>query len=267
MSDFDRSTGEESMEIVARACEPIICPGTLAQRLQTLRLKAGWKLEEVADRAGVARSTLYHLERGTTPHPRAATVYRLAEAYGVAVELLINSSESASSETAGRQPATRGRLPAAAAATQWQRPERVEVHPGDSLSKACRFDRATNPAVEAVAASDPQLFSGWSTGDWEELYSTFATGGALNEEGVRQLASQINRQRETVQRLRIVLHTHLADVATGMVDTLFRLVCPEAGAEELDEVPGACNNVAQAPSLEHFTPSREDRAAPSARHF
>lgn len=210
------------METFERACEPLISPRVLAQRLQTLRLRAGWKLEEVADRAGISRSTLYYLERGFTPHPRAATIHRLAEAYGVQVELLIASSDTV---TMRRSTAT-----VQEGLDHWSGAEHGASHPGDSLSAACRFDRATNPAVEAVAASDPQLFSGWCSGDWDELYSSFGTGGALNEEGVRQLAIQINRQRDTLQRLRVILQTHLADVVTEMIDALFRKICPHEEA-------------------------------------
>ncbi len=226
------------MDTTPATPEPVISTHALAQRLQTLRLKMGWRLEEVADRAGVSRSTLYHLERGTTANPRSATVHRLAEAYGVEVERLI-------APIADPVPphSTRGRSIPVNSSPEWSTEgSRNGTHPGDSLSPACRFDRATNPAVEVVAASDPQLFAGWSPSDWEELYSTFATGGALTDEGVRQVADQINRHRETVHQLRILLHTHLSDVAVGMIETLFRLVCPEVGAGCDDSLPSGVNS-------------------------
>lgn len=215
------------MDLPADPLEPIICVRTLAQRLQTLRLKAGWRLEDVADRAGISRSTLYHLERGTTPHPRSATVHRLAEAYGVPIESLISPLQ------VPREPLRRGRDAYRIGGPERSASGTGTQHPGDSLSPACRFDRATNPAVEGVVAADPQLFADWSTSDWEALYSTFATGGALTDEGVRIVAGQINRDRETLHRLQVVLNTHLAEIAVGLVDTLFRQVCPGEGQPAL----------------------------------
>ena len=92
------------------------------------------------------------------------------------------------------------------------------------------FDRATNPLVTRVAHERPGLFDGWTADDWDELYSQFGVGGALTEQGVHVAAARINGNRDTVYRLRIVLQTHLADVAAGLIDTLYRQVC--IGAED-----------------------------------
>lgn len=86
------------------------------------------------------------------------------------------------------------------------------------------FDRLTNPVIDDVRAESPELFAGWTDAEWDQLYSTFGVGGALRAEGVREAASQIQRQRETVGRLQIVLETHLRDVAEELIGALFRLV-------------------------------------------
>jgi hypothetical protein len=102
-----------------------------------------------------------------------------------------------------------------------------------------RFDRLTNPVVTQVAAEEPALFAGWSADEWDELYSQFATGGALRKEGVRITAERINHDRETLYRLRVVLQTHLAGVAAGVVDTLYKLVNVEPAQEAPGEVATA----------------------------
>ena len=42
----------------------------------------------------------------------------------------------------------------------------------------------------------------------------------------RQYAEQMNRKRAAVVQLQVLLETHLGDVAAGMIDTLYRVVCP-----------------------------------------
>jgi len=39
-------------------------------------------------------------------------------------------------------------------------------------------------------------------------------------------AERMNRKRETIQQLHVVLETHLHDVAVNVIDTLYRMVQP-----------------------------------------
>jgi hypothetical protein len=60
----------------------------------------------------------------------------------------------------------------------------------------------------------------------DEPYSAFGVGGALTRAGVATAATELNRKREVVRRLQIVLETHLSEVAARTIDVLYDLVSP-----------------------------------------
>lgn len=194
------------------ATATLATPASLTERWMT-RLRAeclqrGWDLGELARRAGVSRTTLYHLERGSTQRPQTKTLHRLARA------LEIDPAEFESlAEGPLRRTATTEHGDGRDAA-----PERA----------AADFDRRTNRVVRQVVQARPQLFRHWQADDWDELYSTFGTGGALTEDGVEDLARRINRKRETIQKVQVLLETHLEDVAVRLIDTLFQSVRPRS---------------------------------------
>lgn len=53
---------------------------TIGQKIQRLRYEKGWGPDDLCARAGVSRTTLYHIEAGTTKRPRAKAVAGLARA-------------------------------------------------------------------------------------------------------------------------------------------------------------------------------------------
>lgn len=163
----------------------------LATRVRHERLQRGWDLTELARRAEVSRTTLYHLEKGHTRRIRSSTVKTLADAFEMTVESLM----SAPGESRGR-------------------PSR-----GDAA-----FDRETNPAVAEVVKERPVVFENWSPDDWDELYSEFGVGGPLTPLGVLSKAEAINEKRETVRQLHVVLDTHLRDVAREVIETFYKMV-------------------------------------------
>ena len=65
----------------------------LAERLTSLRLAAGWSLEELATRSGVSRATLSRLERAETS-PTATLLSRLARAHGLPLSRLLADAEA-----------------------------------------------------------------------------------------------------------------------------------------------------------------------------
>lgn len=148
----------------------------------------------LAEKSGVSRTTLFQLERGAIPSPRAVTLNRLACALNLPVSLLS---------------------------------ARDEPDVAHSLAPDCesaRFDRQTNPYVAIVAHQYPQVFAGFRDDDWDALYSSFGTGGALTEEGVLYRALNIARKRETLRRVSVLLETQLAEPTRAMVDSLFELI-------------------------------------------
>jgi transcriptional regulator with XRE-family HTH domain len=196
---------------------------SLARRLHSLRLQRGWNMDRVAAAAGISRTTLFHLERSEIDRPRASTLHKLARVFDVPVESLTGKEYGMRSAECGmKQHAVERHGADVIDLSQLHTP-----HSEFRTSGSAAFDRATNPIVTQVAAEQPELFVGWSPDDWDELYSQFATGGALREEGVQATAARINHDREVLYRLRILLQTHLADVASGMVDTLYNLVSVE----------------------------------------
>lgn len=65
-------------------------------RLEQLRYERGLTQRQVAEGAGVSRTTVNRLERAANPKPHAAVAHALARFYGVSVtDLLTESREAA----------------------------------------------------------------------------------------------------------------------------------------------------------------------------
>jgi len=163
---------------------------TIADLIRTGRLRKGLNLSELAEQAGVSRTTLHQLERGTIQEPRAKTLSRIATVLDLPAE------EMRSAPVSTDPPATR----------------RAE------------FDWATNPAVQAVRERYPQRFAHLTAEDWQDLASAVGVGGGLTTDGVLQLVERLDDDREAVRRLRIVLQTHLRQPARQLIDALYQSV-------------------------------------------
>ena len=196
-----RSPGSDVPQIAARAAA--------VEALRRSCLEQGCNLRELAQRAGVSRTTLHHLLCGVTRRPHVATIGRLARALGLGAEQLRPASAA---------PASARRVTGSGGA-----PNRAEARVED-VGDCAAFDRATNPAVHEVSRGEPELFAGWNRDEWDELYSTFGVGGHLSPEGVLECARAINERREATRQLQLVLETHLAEVARELVETLYRMV-------------------------------------------
>ncbi len=90
-----------------------------------------------------------------------------------------------------------------------------------------RFDRDTNPVVEEVVESHPQVFADWTTADFDELHSRFGTGGPLTAEGALAAARQMNANRELHEKLSVLLESSQAEVIAGIVELLYEKVVAE----------------------------------------
>jgi len=174
----------------------------IGQRIRAARLRKGWHQLDLAAKAGVSRTTLFQLERGSIPAPRATTLHRLAAALEIPVSWLNRD----------------------------QLPEVFE--PPTAAMPIGEFDRQTNPYVDLMQQQFPQVFAGFTPDDWDELYSSFGTGGALTEEGVLQSATLIAGKRETLRRVSMLLETHLAEPTTAMVNSLYALIDVAASSSQ-----------------------------------
>lgn len=68
---------------------------TLGSTIRALRMERGIGQAALADAARIRPHTLYRYECGDILNPRAATVFRIAEALGVRVDVLYRGSRSA----------------------------------------------------------------------------------------------------------------------------------------------------------------------------
>jgi transcriptional regulator with XRE-family HTH domain len=57
---------------------------TIADLLRLGRLRKGWNQNDLAVHAGVSRTTVFHLERGSSHDPRPTTLHKLARALDLA---------------------------------------------------------------------------------------------------------------------------------------------------------------------------------------
>jgi transcriptional regulator with XRE-family HTH domain len=158
----------------------------IARLLRAGRIRKGWKQADLAEQAGVSRTTLIHLERGTVQEPRASTLNKLAHA------LELDPAEL--------------------------------VSPRPRMSEPAAFDLATNPALQAVFERHPERFRHLTADDWAELAGQFGVGGGLTEEGALAAVDRLQADKETLHKLRLVLQTHLRESAQQVIDALYRAV-------------------------------------------
>ena len=180
--------------------------------VERLCVKRGFSLQDLAKRACVSRTTLHHWSTGETSAPRLSTIHKIAQALDVPVEVLIEGASfveeqsGASSEMAEKR--TQGLFSLAENFHERRR----------------QFDRLTNPIVDEVHSEHPDLFEDWTLAEWDELFSCFGTGGALNSEGVMSAAEEINSKRATIHQLEILLETDHQEMIKAIIATFYQTV-------------------------------------------
>jgi transcriptional regulator with XRE-family HTH domain len=152
--------------------------------LRRLMARFGLTLEELIERTGLHERTVRSAVAGRHK-PHARTLHRLAEGLGVPAD---------------------------------------ELFQDPSLLAHRTFDRQTNPEVEEVIASDPELFAGWTETSFDELYSRFGEGGALTPEGARTVVQTMNEHREVQRKVALLLESGESDVLKGVVELLYQRI-------------------------------------------
>ena len=94
----------------------------------------------------------------------------------------------------------------------------------DPREASIAFDRAANPAVAHVISSHPEIFAQWTSADFEELFSRVAVGGELTEHGALQAAQAMNRRRELIKQVAVILDSGEADILRDFIAMLYRRV-------------------------------------------
>jgi transcriptional regulator with XRE-family HTH domain len=185
--------------------------------LRAGRIRKGWKQADLAEQAGVSRTTLIHLERGAVQEPRASTLNKLAQALELDPADLVA-------------------------------PRSVRV------AEPAAFDRSTNPALQAAAERYPERFRDLTADDWAELAGQFGVGGGLTEAGALAAVERLQADKATLHKLRLVLQTHLREPAQQVIDALYRAVevAPGAGPRSAS-LPGDALS-ASVPTSSSLTP-------------
>lgn len=167
----------------------------LANNLRRLMAAGGWTIEDVVRMSGLDHRTVKGVLSGRKT-PHARTLHRLASGLGVSVD---------------------------------------EFFQNPALLAQRAFNRQTNPQVSQLMRSRPAMFNGWTAADFDELYSRFGTGGALTEEGVGAAVAAMNRKRDILTKVSLLLECGEADVLVGLVDLLYRrsVVAPGDGSGDL----------------------------------
>lgn len=150
--------------------------------LRRLMAREGLTLGELLDRSGLNHQTVKSI-LGGSKRPHSRTLHRLAAALEVPVE---------------------------------------ELFQDPALLRHRLFDQQTNPVVEEIVATEPQLFHGWTQAEFDELYSRFGAGGALTSEGTREVAEHMNRRRELLNKAAVLLETNEGELLEGMIEMLYR---------------------------------------------
>lgn len=168
----------------ALAAQAVPSPQTIATNVRRLMAREGLTFGDVVSATGLDERTVRGLVRGKN-NPHARTLHKFASGLGLAIDELF-------------QPV------------------------GRSLRQA--FDRSTNPLVEAVVRARCELFADWSDADFDELYSQFGTGGALNEQGVVAAAEAINHKRVLLRKVAVILESSESELLADFVKLLYRRV-------------------------------------------
>ncbi|MEM9657223.1 MAG: helix-turn-helix transcriptional regulator [Planctomycetota bacterium] len=174
--------------------------------IRRLMARLDMTLADLVAASGLDERTLRSLIRETT-RPHARTLRKLADGLGVDVDELFRN------------------------------PLDFPVGPlsgGESALDRAAFDRATNPAVARAIRDRPDMFAGWTTAEYEELFSLMAVGGELTDEGALAAARSMNRRREVITRATVVLESVEGDLLRDVIDLLYRrvTVSPETGSPE-----------------------------------
>ena len=148
--------------------------------LRRLMANLGFTVERVADKSGLDKRTIKGILDGTTT-PQLRTIGHLAKGLGVSSDEFF-------------------------------------IDPVQLLYR--RFDRVTNPLVDEVVQTRPEVFAGWTTAEFDELHSRFGTGGPLTVEGTLTVAQEMNSKRGLHEKLALLLESSQADVIAGIIELL-----------------------------------------------
>lgn len=157
----------------------------LATNIRRLMAKYDLKYTDVIESTGIDERTLRNIMKKRA-QPHARTVKKIADGLGVELDELYK--------------------------------------PVDFTSSANAFDEATNTLVSIVVERNPEIFEDWTYHDFEEIYSTFGTGGQLTETGILATARSMNTIRELKHMFAVVMQSSDAELLAVVVREMYRRV-------------------------------------------
>ena len=157
----------------------------VAANLRRLMARFGLSLAGLVQATGLDERTIRSVLHGRG-RPHARTLHKLATGLGVDADELFEDVRAAES--------------AAAAA----------------------FDREANPAVAELIDQQPELFAHWPPHEFDELSSRVAVGGQLTPAGALAAAQAMNRRRELLAQVALILETSEAERLEEYVALLYR---------------------------------------------
>jgi len=75
--------------------------------------------------------------------------------------------------------------------------------------------------LDEVLTEHPDLVEGWTEADFDELYSRVETGGGLTPQGVFDAIRAMNRKREVLSKVEVLLESGQAELVEGIVELLY----------------------------------------------
>lgn len=155
--------------------------------LRRLMADLGLTIDQVAEKSRLDKRTIRGILDGTAK-PQMRTIGRLAKGLGV------SSNE-------------------------------FFLEPSQLLYR--RFDRDTNPLVQQVVETHPEVFADWTAVDFDELHSRVGTGGPLTAGGALSAARQMNVSRHLQEKLAILMESSQAEVIAEIIELFYRKVVNE----------------------------------------
>ncbi len=164
--------------------KPLSLTSDIAANLRRLMARSGMTVQQVVEATGLNRRTVKSILAGQKK-PHARTLNRLALGLGVSAD---------------------------------------EFFQNASLLAHRLFDERTNPLVQEVVNEHPQMFDGWTQGDFAELYSRFGTGGPLTASGTLDVVVAMNQKRDVHHKVALLLESGEAEFLARVVDLLYQRI-------------------------------------------
>lgn len=156
----------------------------VADNVRRLMARDGLTYVDVVEATGLDERTIRGLVRGTN-RPHARTLHRLAAGLGVPVDEIFRESVVDSQQ---------------------------------------QFDRVSNPHLENVVGTHPEVFADWTNAEFVELASRVGTGGQLTESGALAAARAMNKKRTVMNQVAVIFETHERELLADLVEIIYRRV-------------------------------------------